>query len=208
MRQLKIHGKAKTEHDKKIVEFLLSVMPQKDNRYFNQALMELGALVCRSKNPTCLVCPVNHSCQAHHHGVEEIIPEPKKQVIKEVFASIALIEHQGKYFLQKRPKGKLFADLWEFPGGKIVKGESAKTAVIREIQEELGIDVEVIEPEGHVIQFYPQFKSNLSLWLCKPLTMPKEDKNHKWLKLSDLKKYPMPSGTVRIVELLQAKAVQ
>ena len=205
MRQLRIHGKATSEHDKKIIDFLLSVMPQKNNRTFNQALMELGALVCRSKNPTCLVCPVNKSCQAHRDGVGEIIPEPKKQVIKDVFASIAIIEHEGRYFLQRRPKGKIFADLWEFPGGKIEKGETARRAVIREVKEELGIDVEAIKSYGEVVHFYTQFKANLSLWLCRPLSMPKSDKDHKWLTLSDLKKYPVPSGSAKIIEILQAQ---
>ena len=205
MRQLKIMGKATPEHDKEILGFLLNVMPQKDNRSFNQALMELGALVCRSKSPTCLTCPVRQSCVAHREGVEEIIPEPKKMIVKDIFAAIAIIEHEGKYFLQRRPKGKIFADLWEFPGGKIEKRETAHAAAVREVKEELGIDVQILKNYGEVVHFYTQFKANLSLWLCRPLTMPKVDKHHKWLSLSDLKKYPVPSGSAKIIELLAKK---
>ncbi len=202
MRQLKIKGKADTAHDGKILKFLLSVMPLKNNRIFNQALMELGALVCRSKNPSCLICPLRKSCLAYKDGVVDIIPEPKKLIIKNISAAIAVIKHDDKYFMQKRLAKGLFKDLWEFPGGKIEKHETAEQALLREVKEELGIDVCLEKKLPNVVQYYTQFKANLSVWLCQPQRMPAEDSTHKWLKISDLKNYPLSSGTAKIVELL------
>ncbi len=203
MRQLKINGKATPMHDKKIYDFLLKVMPQSNNRTFNQALMELGALVCRSKNPSCLVCPVRQSCLAYKDGVVDIIPEPKKMIIKNVSAAIAVIKKDDKYFMQKRTAKGLFADLWEFPGGKIELGETPQQALMREVKEELKIAVELEKKLPNVIQFYTQFKAILSVWICRPLTLPKIDKTHKWLTIIDLKKYAVSSGTAKIIEFLE-----
>lgn len=202
MRQLKIKGPADTLNDKKVTRFLLSVMPQRDNRTFNQAMMELGALVCRPKNPLCLVCPVRKSCLAHQHGLQDVIPAPKRMEIKKVEAAVAVIADRGKYFIQKRPAKGLFADLWEFPGGKIEATESPRQALVREVQEEVGIEIEVLKSLPRITQYYTQFKALLHVWLCRPLQPPKLDKTHKWVSARELLKYPMPSGSARIVEQL------
>ena len=162
MRQLKLKGKAGPVHDKKIREFLLKVMPKHNNCIFNQSLMELGALICKSKNPNCLMCPVRKSCLAYHAGVVDIIPEPKKQVIKNIFVAVAVIKFGHKYFLQKRPAKGLFADLWEFPGGKIKSGETTEQALLREIKEELGIAVSIEKELPNVTQFYTRRNAKVS----------------------------------------------
>lgn len=202
MRQLKVLGKALPIHDPKILEFLLKVMPKKNNRIFNQSLMELGALVCRSKNPSCLICPVKKSCLAYKHGVQDIIPQPKEIIIKNISAAIAIIRHKNKYLLQKRPAKGLFADLWEFPGGKIETGETAEQALLREVHEEIKIAVIIEKQLPSVIQFYTQFKAHLSVWLCRPREMPAKRRDLKWLTLTALKEYPMSSGSAKIVDLL------
>lgn len=202
MRQLKISGRAEPIHDPKILEFLLMVMPKKNNRIFNQSLMELGALICRSKNPSCLLCPVKKSCLAYKHGLQDIIPQPKKIIIKNIFAAIAVIRSKNKYLLQKRPAKGLFADLWEFPGGKIETGETAEQALLREVNEEIKITVVIEKQLPSVTQFYTQFKAHLSVWLCRPQEMPNKRKNLKWLTLAALKNYPMSSGSAKIVDML------
>lgn len=202
MRQLNRKGFSDSTQDRSILDFLDRVMPRRNNCVFNQALMELGALVCRSKNPQCLACPLRVSCLAYKKGVVDIIPQPKVKVIKNISAAIAVIRDKDKYFMQKRPEKGLFADLWEFPGGKIDQGETAQQALLREVQEELSITIKIEKKLSNVIQFYTQFKVTLFVWLCQPCTMPQTDKTHKWLKLSDLKHYPLSAGTAKIVERL------
>ncbi|MCB9757888.1 MAG: A/G-specific adenine glycosylase [Candidatus Omnitrophica bacterium] len=203
MRQLNSKGFADSVQDKKIFEFLDNVMPWRNMCIFNQALMELGALVCRSKNPRCLICPIRASCLAYKKGVVDIVPQPKVKAIKNVSAAIAVIRDKDKFFMQKRPAKGLFADLWEFPGGKIDSGETARQALVREVQEELSISIKIEKKLPNVIQFYTQFKATLFVWLCQPCAMPRTDKMHKWLKLSDLKHYPLSAGTAKIVENLE-----
>lgn len=202
MRILARQGLADTKQDKAVEEFLHTVFPQKSAGDFNQALMELGALVCR-KEPLCILCPVNKSCRAFAQGIQDIIPTPKQRTIKDVSAVIAIIEKQGKFFIQKRPPKGLFADLWEFPGGKIEKGESKVRALAREVKEELNVKVVSSRHLFDVVQFYTQFRANLSVFYCKTDQWPRTDSTHKWVGLSALHQYPMPSGSAKIVDKLK-----
>lgn len=200
MRILSIEGEADAKHDKLVLDYLLKVFPEKDIGDFNQGLMELGALVCRSKEPLCGQCPVSKFCRAYKEGKQEIIPSPKKRTITYVDAVIAIIEHEGKYFIQKRPSKGLLADLWEFPGGKIKKEESHRDALIREMKEELGVGVKSTKHLFEIKHFYTQFRVKLSVWEFVPDKLPKSDNTHKWIDSKSFRMYPMPSGSAKIVD--------
>ncbi len=206
MRILSIEGEADTKHDKRVLEYLLTVLPEKGVGDFNQGLMELGALVCRSKEPVCVQCPVSKFCLAYKEGRQELIPTPKKRIVKDINAVIAVIEHKGKYFIQKRPSKGLLADLWEFPGGKIEADETPKEALIREVQEELGISPKSVKHLFDVQHFYTQFRVKLSVWRFDPIDIVPTRKDRKWLNPSDFHKYPMPSGSAKIVEKIFKKS--
>lgn len=118
MRILAIRGKASANHDNRIQSYLLECIPAKNPGHFNQAMMELGALVCRSSSPRCNQCPVKKFCLAYAGGYQEIIPEPKIISIQEIEAVVAIIRINNKILIQQRPEKGLLAGLWEFPGGK------------------------------------------------------------------------------------------
>ena len=200
MRLLALQGAADTKQDKKINEFLLKVLPKKGVGDFNQALMELGALVCRAKEPLCISCPLTKYCQAYKEGKQEIIPQTKKKIIKDIQAVIAIIKKGDNYFIQKRPLKGLLADLWEFPGGKIKAGESKVKALTRELNEELGVQVRSSKHLFDVKHFYTQFRVNLSVFACSLDKEPKIDPTHKWVSFKNFSKYPMPSGSAKIIE--------
>ncbi|MFI5206074.1 MAG: A/G-specific adenine glycosylase [Candidatus Paceibacterales bacterium] len=204
MRLLALPGVADTKQDPKINEFLLKVLPDSGVGDFNQALMELGALVCRSKEPVCTLCPVSKYCQAYKEGRQEIIPQTKKKVLKDMQAVIAIIKKGDHYFIQKRPSQGLLADLWEFPGGKIKPRESKKNALIRELREELGVQIKSSKHLFDVRHFYTQFRVNLSVFTCSLDSKPKADSTHKWVSFKSFSKYPMPSGSAKIVDKLLA----
>lgn len=206
MRLLGLEGEADTKQDKPVLEFLLKVLPDKSVGDFNQGLMELGALVCRSKEPVCVQCPVSGFCWAYKEGQQELIPTPKKRLIKDVEAVIAIIENNGRYFIQKRPSKGLLADLWEFPGGKIEAGETAKEALIREVQEEVGISPKSVKHLFDVQHFYTQFRVKLSVWRFEPKSdLPSVSKIRRWVLPKDFSRYPMPSGSAKIVEKIFIK---
>jgi len=207
MRLLALPGIADTKQDLKVNEFLLKVLPKKRVGDFNQALMELGALVCRAKEPICISCPVSTYCQAYKESKQEIIPQTKKKIIKDIHAVIAIIKKGDQYFIQKRPSKGLLADMWEFPGGKIEKGESTKKALARELDEELGVQLKSSKHLFNVKHFYTQFRVNLSVFECSLEAEPKIDPTHKWVNFKNFSKYPMPSGSAKIIEKLSALSV-
>ena len=203
MRMLALEGKADTKADPAILEYLDTVMPKKNLRTFNQALMELGAMVCRNREPLCSLCPVRPWCRAFQKGVQELIPSPVKKVLKNLDVVVGILQREGKYFIQKRPANGLLADLWEFPGGKIEAGETAEEALSREFKEELNIEVKSSRPLMRLKHFYTQFRVDLYVRQCLPYQYPKTDETHKWVSLSQFKTFPMPSGSAKIVEKLK-----
>ncbi|MBL4953596.1 A/G-specific adenine glycosylase [Neobacillus sp. OS1-32] len=97
------------------------LISHEDPSAFNQALMELGALVCTPTSPACLLCPVREHCQAFDEGVQSELPvKTKKTKTRQVqLASAILLAGNGKILIHKRPSTGLLANLWEFPNVEI-----------------------------------------------------------------------------------------
>ena len=162
---------------------------------YNQALMDLGATICLSKKPRCLLCPLSGMCQAYQIGVQEQRPVLKpKANVPHFTVSAAVIRRDGKVLLAKRPSKGLLGGMWEFPGGKIEKDETLEDCLIREIREELGAKIRVGEPFGVYRHAYTHFRITVHAFLCK-LTegepKPFEAAELAWVNLSELQQYPM-----------------
>ncbi len=97
-----------------------NLIPKGRARFFNQALMELGALVCTKQNPSCKLCPIHDFCAAFKQDKVEDYPvrKNKKKMVR-VEAAAVVLERNEKYFIHKRPVGKIMGGLWEFPEWKL-----------------------------------------------------------------------------------------
>ena len=207
MRILGIRGPADPAVDRKLRPFLEAVLPATCPGDFNQAMMELGALVCRSRSPQCLVCPVRSDCRAAREGVQEIIPAPRKLRLERIDVAVAVIERDGRVLLQERPAGGLLAGLWEFPGGKVETGEGLTVALRREIREELGVEIEGIRRLTTVRHAYTRFAATLHAFRCRIAGPgPEPGRRRRWVTLKQVRRYPLPSGSVKIVDFLDARA--
>ena len=203
MRVLGLRWTAVARTDKTIHAFLEKVISKDSPGEFNQAMMELGALVCRSRNPQCLACPVREFCRAAREGTQEIIPRPRKLRLEKIEAAIAVIEKDGRILIQKRPAGGLLADLWEFPGGKVEPGESLTASLRREIREELGVEVEDVRRLTSVRHAYTRFQVTLHAYACRIRDQDfRPGPRRRWVTLTSIRKYPLPSGSVKIVDFL------
>jgi A/G-specific adenine glycosylase len=194
--------------DLKIQNSLSGIISLKRPGDFNQAMMELGATVCRSKEPVCNLCPVRKVCLAFKAGIQETIPQPKTTETIDIKAVVGLIINNKKeIFIQKRPEKGLLAGLWEFPGGKVETGESLTTALKRELKEELDLNPEdliVGQELCSVTHYYTKFRVRLTAFCCKTkkgacLVTTNEGQ---WVKLSRMAEYPMPSGSAKILDHL------
>ncbi len=130
--------------------------------------------------------------------------EGKKIVL---VAACALIDTDGRILLAQRPEGKNLAGLWEFPGGKVESGETPEDALIRELQEELGITTKhaCLAPLTFASYAYEKFHLLMPLYICRRyegIARSMEGQALKWVKPKDLRSYPMPPADEPLIPFL------
>ncbi len=135
-------------------------------------------------------------------------PETDGQKPILLVAAIALIDTDGRVLIAQRPKGKHLEGLWEFPGGKLRDGETPEAALIRELDEELGIDVEhsCLAPLSFASHEYEEFHLLMPLYVCRiwnGVVSPREGQNLKWVRPSRLSDWPMPPADAPLVAALR-----
>lgn len=123
-------------------------------------------------------------------------------------SAVALIDVDGRVLLAQRPEGKPMAGLWEFPGGKIEQGETPEAALIRELQEELGIDTwaSCLAPLTFASHSYDNFHLLMPLFACRKwngIVQGRERQALKWVRAGDLKDYPMPAADIPLIPILR-----
>jgi A/G-specific adenine glycosylase len=172
-----------------------SHLPKGQAGDYNQALMDLGATICLSKKPRCLLCPLRGMCQAYKLGIQEQRPVLKpKADVPHFTVSAAVILRDGKVLLARRPSKGLLGGMWEFPGGKIEKDETLEECLAREILEELDAMIQVGEPFGVYQHAYTHFRITLHAFLCELIQSepkPLEAAELAWVSLGSLPQYPM-----------------
>lgn len=173
---------------------------------FNQALMELGATVCVSKSPRCLICPVVEHCQAQAAGRQFDLPvKPKRQSRPHRHVAVGFIWRDDHLLISRRPSDGLLGGLWELPGGKQETDESLEDCLRREAREELGIEVAVDRHLVTVEHGYSHFSVTLHAFECRWLSgEPQniETSDYAWIPFEQLRNYPLPRGTTKILDAL------
>jgi len=123
-------------------------------------------------------------------------------------AACALIDADGRVLICKRPQGKAMAGLWEFPGGKVEAGERPEDALIRELDEELGITVKeaCVAPFTFASHTYPDFHLLMPLYVCRRwegTPIAREHPEIKWVAPKELVKFEMPPADKPLIPMLR-----
>ncbi|MDA7451009.1 (deoxy)nucleoside triphosphate pyrophosphohydrolase, partial [Planktomarina temperata] len=119
-------------------------------------------------------------------------------------SAVALIDPDGRVLLAQRPEGKSMAGLWEFPGGKVEAGETPEAALIRELEEELGINTwqSCLAPLTFASHAYEDFHLLMPVFACRKwqgIPQPQEGQSLKWVRKQDLRSYPMPAADLPLI---------
>lgn len=176
-------------------------------RDFNQALMDLGATVCLPKNPQCPACPWLNYCQAHQQNLVNDLPmtTSSKPIPHKIIGVAVIWNDQGQVLIDRRPAAGLLGGLWEFPGGKVKPNETIPACIVREIQEEIGIEIAVGDELMRVDHAYSHFKVTLVVHHCQYLSgepQPLACEEVRWVTVAELNDYPFPKANEKIITAL------
>jgi A/G-specific adenine glycosylase len=180
----------------------------------NEALMELGALVCVPANPRCLICPVAEYCEARARGTqhERPVTSPKRQTPH--YDVTAGVIWQGEIgasplLIAQRPQEGMLGGLWEFPGGKMEPEDADLPACLRrEIREELGIEIEVDAPVTTVQHAYTHFRITLYAFHARHVTGEPQALGcaaWRWVSVDELDNFPFPVTDRKIIAALRGQ---
>ncbi len=173
---------------------------------FNEAVMELGATVCTPKRPKCAHCPISDACDAFQKNLISEIPfKSRRAVLKHHTIAVGVVRKGDLILIALRPKDGLLGNLWEFPGGKQKSGETLSACCKREIKEETGLDVKVLEQFAVVKHTYTHFKITLHAFHCNWISgeaRPAASQEIRWVRLHDLEQYAFPKANKLIIDAL------
>ena len=185
-----------TREQKQLQKLAASLIPVKHPGDFNQALMDLGATLCKAKNPNCSRCPIANLCQARRHDLQNVLPITRKApAIPHRQAAAAVIRNaKGMMLVVQRPASGLLASLWKLPGGFIKANEDMEKSLRRNVKEELGISIRPGKHMASVNHIYTHFRITLQAYECRLLKgtlKPIGCQNWQWASPTDLKKLPL-----------------
>lgn len=186
----------------------MELLAPQDARSFNQALMELGALVCCPRKPQCAACPLASFCLASARGTAEVRPvlKPGPEILR-VDMACGVLASRGRLFIQKRRPDDVWPGLWEFPGGVLEQNETPEQAMVRELREETELAVRPVGKIGVLRTSYTRYRITLHGFFCQvePGVDPEtafclhEATEARFVAPSELKAFAFPSGHARLV---------
>jgi A/G-specific adenine glycosylase len=174
---------------------------------FNQAMMEVGALVCRPQAPRCDACPLQADCVAFHTGRTAELPvKSARKPVPHYQVVAGIVWKDGKFLLARRRQDQMLGGLWVFPGGRSKPDQAPADTLRREIREETGMRVWVGFPYCRVEHGYTHFRITLTAYRCqwrsgeaKALASDEVC----WVGLQDVSAYPLPKASHKVLEAVR-----
>ena len=193
---------AKSSSRKTFETAIRKLISHENPSYFNQALMELGALICTPTSPACLLCPVREHCQAYTTGVQNELPiksKKKKQRPVELTAAI-LKDEKGRILIRKRPNTGLLANLWEFPNTEVnLEFRSEKDQFQDYINELYQIEISLGNMVGRIEHVFSHLVWNIHVYKGYLDGEISERPDLKLVTLEEIEKFAFPVSQKKIL---------
>jgi A/G-specific adenine glycosylase len=175
----------------------------------NQAMMELGALVCTPGKPDCSRCPVSTSCRAFINGTVRNHPKRiKKGPLPERHVAAGVVKKNGRILLVQRSASGLLGGLWEFPGGAVGLDRDTESACVKQLKATVNLDVAIESHLATVRHTYTHFKLRLELYLCRwkaGRVFLRGPSGFKWLVPSQVVDLPLHGAMIKALKTLAAE---
>lgn len=201
-------SKPALQNKKEIQAFMDQILDTKRPGDFNQAMMDLGRYICKPQNPLCDECPLQRSCIAYRNNQQSMYPtKVEKKPRPHYDVAVGIICDGSKLLITKRKQDGLLGGLWEFPGGKMKKKESALKAIRREIKEELSIKIKTKKIIAQVDHHYSHFSVTINAIHCLydggaiQLNGPTD---YKWIDPPKLSLYAFPKASTKLFKSIEA----
>jgi A/G-specific adenine glycosylase len=194
---------------RRVSELAAAAVPDERVGDFNQALMELGALICIPGRPGCLVCPVTDICAARERGLQSEIPPPRSRSVRQVKAVAGAILDGDLVLLARRPPDGQWGGLWEFPNVRVADGDAdAREVLVEHLQDAFGLEVEL---RDELASFsYGVMNRRVALTVLSGVrragrlhTTTHEEA--RWVELPELADFALPSPHRAMAEILSEK---
>jgi A/G-specific adenine glycosylase len=183
------------------------LLDQKDPGGFNQAVMELGALICTPASPDCASCPLTGLCRARNDSRVSDFPVKitRKKTPSYHISTGIVIKNNQLLITQRKPEG-LLGGLWEFPGGKVKNDETAQAACIREIREETGLTVRISGFLTRIRHAYTHFKIEMDVFFCDYVSgdvVLNGPMDYQWIDPAEIRRFAFPKANLKFIETIQ-----
>ncbi|MCK6207265.1 A/G-specific adenine glycosylase [Bacillus infantis] len=187
-------------------EAVRELISHENPSFFNQALMELGALICTPTSPSCLLCPVREHCHAFYEGKQSELPiKTKNKKQKDVqIAAVVLRDREGRYLIRKRPEKGLLANLWEFPNTEIsLAFLHEKDQLAELIKEQYGAIIETAEMTGQIDHVFTHLTWHIHVYKGTLLSLEEERSDLKLVTEEELKEFAFPVSHQKMLKQVQ-----
>lgn len=181
-----------------------SLLPPGRAAEFNQALMDLGALICTPRSPDCINCPIQRFCLAYRRGTQQELPVRVPRTALTTRHAVAGIWSRGdQVLIRQQPEQGLLGAMWGFPGGYLDPGESQTEALRRHFSLQLGVEIGSASPLPEMQHSYTHFKVCLHPYLCRSRSRRRAIRDARWVTSGELDQYPMGKLDRQLAEFVR-----
>lgn len=202
-RLLKIEEDITEYRTKKIFDDVVrKTISKKDARHFNQAIMELGALICTPRQPKCDVCPIRSHCLAYEAGIQQYLPNRKKQPKQRVisYATVLIVSKNYEVIIEQRPENGLLANMWQFP---MINIDDIGTDHIEHyLYAEYGIPINDLVKKDTLKHIFTHLIWDLTVYVARTDLEKTPDDRLKFISDREIASYPFPVPHLKMMKHL------